>query len=89
VDDFHARALKNLRERHESQIRENAERIREHIGYVLKRLDAGRADSVGLYAEDIEASVRRIVSRVAALEAITETAGIIETTEGESGDARA
>jgi hypothetical protein len=81
MDDFQARALKNLKERHESQIRENAERIQEHIGYVLKRLDAGRSDYVGLYAEDIEASARRIVSRVAALEAITEAVGILETTE--------
>jgi hypothetical protein len=81
VDDFQARALKNLRERHESQIRENAERIRQHIGYVLQRLDAGRSDAVGLYAEDIEASARRIASRVAALEAITDTVGIVETTE--------
>lgn len=82
MDEFQARALKSLKERHEGQIRENAERIREHIGYVLKRLDAGRADSVGLYAEDIEASVRRIASRVAALEAITEATGIFEATEG-------
>jgi hypothetical protein len=84
VDDFQARALKNLKnlkERHESQIRENTERIQEHIGYVLKRLDAGRSDSVGLYAEDIEASARRIVSRVVALEAITDAIGILETTE--------
>jgi hypothetical protein len=81
MDDFQARALKNLRERHESQIRENAERIRQHIGYVLQRLDAGRSDAVSLYAEDIEASARRIVSRAAALEAITEALGILETTE--------
>jgi hypothetical protein len=82
MDDFQARALRNLRERHESQIRENAERIRDHIGYVLKRLDAGRSDSVSLYAEDIEASARRIVSRAAALEAIADAVGIVETTEG-------
>jgi hypothetical protein len=82
MDDFQTRALKSLKDRHESQIRENAERIREHIGYVLKRLDAGRSDSVGIYAKDIEASARRIASRVAALEAIGEAIGIVETTEG-------
>lgn len=82
MDDFQVRVLKNLRERHESQTRENAERIREHIGYVLLRLDAGRSDSVGMYAEDIEASARRIATRVVALEAITEAIGIVETTEG-------
>jgi hypothetical protein len=67
-----AAAVRNLRARHASQIRENAERISEHIGYVLKRLDGGRPDSVGLYAEDIEASARRISKGVAALEAISE-----------------
>jgi hypothetical protein len=82
MDAFQARALKNLRERHESQIRENAERIREHVGYVLQRLDAGRGDSVSLYAEDIEASARRIVTRAAALESITDVLGIVEATEG-------
>jgi hypothetical protein len=80
MDDFQTRALKNLRERRESQIRENVERIRVHIGYVLQRMDAGRADSIGLYAEDIEACARRIVSRVAALETLTEAVGILETT---------
>lgn len=47
-----------------------------------ERLDAGRSDAVSLYAEDIEASARRIVSRAAALEAITDVVGIVETTEG-------
>lgn len=79
MDDFHARAIRNLRERHESQITENAERVREHIGYVMKRIEAGRIDSVGLYAEDIAASMRRILTSVAALEAIRESTEILAT----------
>jgi hypothetical protein len=79
VDDFQARALRNLHERHESQISENAERIRDHIGYVLKRIEAGRADATGMYAEDIAASVGRILRSVAALEALGEAAEISET----------
>ncbi len=75
-------SVARIRSRHESQIRENAERIRDHIGYVLARLDKGRSDSVGLYAEDIGASARRIVSFVAALEAVTEVSAIYESEEG-------
>ena len=56
-ETFEARVLRNLRERHESQISENAGRIRDHLGYVLKRVEAGRADSTGMYAEDIAASL--------------------------------
>lgn len=51
--DTQARELKNLRDRHESRITENAERIREHIGYLLKRIGDGRADATGMYAADI------------------------------------
>jgi hypothetical protein len=79
MDDFHARALKTLRERHESQIRENARRIQEHIGYVLQRAENGHADTVGLYAEDIAASAQRIVARVAALGAIGDAVRTLET----------
>jgi hypothetical protein len=79
MDSFQTRALKNLRGRHAVGIREDAERIQEHVGYVLRRLDAGRPDSVGHYAEDLEAAARRILARVAALEAIGETVGILET----------
>jgi hypothetical protein len=71
-DSSQAAVIQNLRERHATQIRENAERISEHIGYLLKRLDAGRPDSVGLYAEDISSAARRISLGVAALEAIIE-----------------
>lgn len=79
MDDFQARALGNLSKRHEDKIRENAKRIQEHIGYALQRIDAGRADATGLYARDIAASAQEIVSRVAALEAIGEAVGILET----------
>jgi hypothetical protein len=78
-ETFETRALRSLRGRHESQISENAERIRDHIGYVLARVEAGRADSTGMYAEDIGASVRRILRSVAALEAIKETCGIYDS----------
>lgn len=73
-------SVADIRARHETQIRENAERIKEHIGYVLARLDKGRPDSAGLYAEDIAASARRIVSCVAALEAVAEVTAIYEST---------
>jgi len=87
MDDFHARALNSLRARHESLIRDQAERIQQHIGYVIKRLDAGRSDSVGMYAEDIEASARRIVARVTALEAVADAVGILETRAEDSAPA--
>lgn len=81
MDDFQNRAIKNLRERHETQITENAERVRAHIGYVLKRIEGGRIDSVGLYAEDIAASMRRILASVAALEALRESTEILATSD--------
>ena len=85
MDDFQARAIKNIRERHESRIAENAERIREHIGYLLKRVESGRADATGLYAEDIEASARRILACVAALETLEETGKIMATSDEPRG----
>ena len=86
MDDFHARALKNLRERHEGKIQENAQRIQEHIGYVLNRIESGRAETVGLYADDLAASVERIQSSVAALEALEEAVGILETRDKPAED---
>lgn len=85
MDSFHQRALKNLRDRHETQITENAERVREHIGYVLKRIEAGRADAVGLYAQDIAASIERVRLSVAALETLNETTAILATGDAEAG----
>jgi hypothetical protein len=81
MDDFHKRAIKNLRERHEAQITEEAERIRDHAGYVLKRIEVGRADSTGMYAADIAASARRIELHAAALETLKETMAILETSD--------
>jgi hypothetical protein len=81
MDDWQAHAVKNLRDRHEARIAENAERIREHIGYVLKRIESGRSDAVGIYAEDIESSIRRILASVAALETLKEATAILETSD--------
>lgn len=81
MDGFQARQIKNLRERHEVRILENALRVQEHIGYVLQRIEKGRTDSVGMYAEDIAASVERIRSSVASLEALREALAILATTD--------
>ena len=81
MDDFQTRATGNIRKRHESRITEQAERVREHIGYVLKRIEAGRADSVDMYAEDIAASIQRIQLSVAALETLKETTEIMATSD--------
>ena len=81
MDKFCTRAIGNLRDRHETRILENAERVREHIGYVLKRIEAGRIDSVGLYAEDIAASIERIRLSVAALETLKEATEIMATSD--------
>ena len=81
MDKFHERAIGNLRDRHETQITENAERIRDHIGYVLKRIEAGRAETTGLFAQDIAASVQRILISVAALETLSEATAILQTSD--------
>jgi hypothetical protein len=82
MDDFHARAIKNFRARHEGQIEENAARILEHIGYVLKRVSDGRPETVDMYAADIEASIKRIRASVTALESVREALAILETSDG-------
>lgn len=81
MDDFQARALGNLRKRHEDKIRQNAEQIQEYIGYLLARLDSGNVTSVSHQARGIASDAQEIVSRLAALEAVTEAAGILESTE--------
>lgn len=78
MDNFQARALGNLRRRHEDKIRQNAEHIQEYIGYVLTRLDAGNVTSVTHHAVGIASDAQEIVTRLAALEAIAEAAGILE-----------
>jgi hypothetical protein len=78
-ESFEERAHGNLVRRNEEKIRENAERIQEHIGYVLQRIAAGHVASTGLYARDIAASAQEIVTRVAALEAVEELKGIYDS----------
>lgn len=82
ADQFTERALRSIRERHEAVIRENAERIREHIGYVLKRLDGEHVVSISHYVNGIAADAREIVNRVSALEGIAEVKGIYESDPG-------
>jgi hypothetical protein len=82
MDDFQARAIGNLKKRHEDKIRQNAEHIQEYIGYVLARLDSGNVTSVTHHAVGIASDAQEIVIRLAALEAIAEATGILETTEG-------
>jgi hypothetical protein len=81
-NDFEARATASLIKRHEDLIRENAERIREHIGYAISRIDSGHAASVELYARDIARDAQEIVSRVAALDAISDLKGIHDSGAG-------
>jgi hypothetical protein len=81
MDAFHERMIGKLRARHESRIAENAERIRDHIGYVLKRIEAGRASATGMYADDIAASARRILLSVVALETLSEAGEILATAD--------
>jgi hypothetical protein len=79
MDDFQARALGNLRKRHEDKIRQDAERIRDYIGYVLARLYSGSATSASHHAQGIASDAQEIVKRLAALEAIEEAAGVLDT----------
>jgi hypothetical protein len=81
MDDWQTRALGNLRKRHEDKIRQDAERIQEYIGYVLARIDGGNVTSVTHHARGIASDAQEIVSRLAALEAIGETVGILGTRE--------
>jgi len=84
MDDFQTRMIRNLKKRHEDQLRQNAERIQEHIGYVLQRLDNGQSTSVGHYARGIEADAHEIRARVSALTAIEEALGILDTDGSDS-----
>jgi len=87
MDDFHARALKSLRERHENKIRQAAEEIQAYTSYVLARLDKDAGGStIGHYASSIATGAQEIVVRLAALEAMQDATGILETRD-ESGGA--
>ena len=86
MDDFQAREINSLRARHESLCGSGraypaAHRLRDPAARFW------RSDSVGMYAEDIEASARRIVARVTALEAIADAVGILETHAEDSAPA--
>lgn len=70
--------IRNLKQRHEDQIRKNAERIAERIGYVLSRLDSGDALSVQHYVYGIEEDAHEIRTRISALDAIREAVGVLE-----------
>jgi hypothetical protein len=78
MDKLQERQLANLRKRHEDKIREAAERIQEHVGYVLARIEHGAAGSTGHYAAGIAADAHEIVTRLAALDGAAETAGIFD-----------
>ena len=80
MDDFHARALKSLRERHEDRIRRAAATIQEEIGYLIDRLDAQRGTPEH-YARRIATDAQEIVTRFAALEAMADATAILETSD--------
>lgn len=80
MDDFHARALKSLREQHEKNIWQAAEEIQEYIGYVLARAAKGVSGAlIGSYASTIATDAQEIVTRLAALEAMKDATEILET----------
>lgn len=80
MDDWQARAMQNLTKRHEDAVRENAERIQEHIGFMMTRLDTP-ALPVAHFAAGIAASAQEIVRRCAVLDALTEATDILAPKE--------
>jgi hypothetical protein len=84
MDDFHKRALKSLRSRHEETIRASAKTIQDEIGYLLRDLD-GERSTPGHYARRIAAAAQEIVTRNAALEAINDTTEILATADETAG----
>ena len=87
MDDFQTRALKNLRGRHEDQIRRLAASIQEEIGYLIHGLDSQHA-TPGHFARRIATDAQEIVARFAALEAIGDAVGILETRDEPEGAAK-
>jgi hypothetical protein len=71
-------AFDGLRARHMSAISEQAARITQHIGYVNDRIKAGRPETVGLYAQDLEASCARMLAAVNALGTIEDVEKALE-----------
>jgi hypothetical protein len=80
MDDFQTRALKDLRDRHEGEIRRLATSIQEEIGYLIRDLDHQHA-TPGHYARRVATDAQEIVTRVAALEALGDAVGIFETSD--------
>lgn len=80
VDEGQARALANLRKRHEDKIRQHAETARKAADRLPGDLDRGQLAAASVRAEVIASAAREIASRVVALEAIGEAAGIFEAT---------
>ena len=70
-------ALDALKGRHERQIRQAAERIQEHVGYILDRLDRDSAASIGHYTAGIATDAHEIVSSIAALDGQCEVLGVL------------
>jgi hypothetical protein len=65
-------AFADLRDRHTTVIDYQAEEIEKQIGYVRKRITAGRPETVGLSTESIRESCARILAAVGALGTIEE-----------------
>jgi hypothetical protein len=82
VDDFSKRAIGNLNDRHREKAKAEAEQIREYAGYLLRDLEAGRVSST--YARSILDSAQAVVVRLAALEAVKETTGILAAEDAEA-----
>ena len=78
VDELQKRQLAILRKQREDKIRWAAERIQQHIGWVLARIEHGSPESVGHYAAGIAADAHEIVAVIAALDGAAETAGIFD-----------
>jgi hypothetical protein len=62
--------LASLRDQHAQQARENALRIQEFAGYIVGRIDAGRADAIGMYAADIVSAGQRIMTEHATIQGL-------------------
>lgn len=65
-----AEALALIRGQRVASMREDALRIQEFVGYVIARIDKGRADSVGVYTADIVAAAQRIMAAHATIEGL-------------------
>jgi hypothetical protein len=78
VDKLQERQLANLRKQREDKIRYLAERIQEHVGYMLTRIEQGNGGSTGHYAAGIATDAHEIVACIAALDGAAETAGIFD-----------